>query len=312
MYTRLNKLPCVFRDAYEGCLLHHVASSDGARLLIDLLPCHSLIQEQQREGFTPLHHAGSKVADFLITRGANVDVKSRSGLTPLFVVNTAPTTLTLLKHGANPSTTNTYNHSPLHLATSHGLWDVVWCLLRGGADSTSRGQDGYTPLQLCNKLLSLPITSDFQQNLRALIKVKKMLEIWDECKIEATTASLLGEAAVNIRFEVFEQRCSAAVHAYICKDPTSGIGNATNLPIELTRIILYQYIGVFTGSRDLMEKTSEFLPRNRLRYRTNLTLQSERPTFTSWMRGLVDPQDYTELCFMGIVICIGVLVARYL
>lgn len=264
------KLPCEIRDGYEGCLLHHVASVDGARLLIDLLPCHELLKHQQREGFTPIHHASSKVSEFLVLRGGvdNINAKSRSGLTPLFVVNNGATARTLLKLGANPNATNTYKHNPLHLATSHGLWDVVWFLLQAGGDATQAGFDGYTPLTLCNKLLcdiigtQRPNTT--QQDIQVLTKVKRMLEIWEQC--EKTTPV---EFSQN-KFQLFEQQCSAAAHASICKDPPTGLSNATNLPIELAQMILYQYVGMFKEADDLIERNDKlFVPRNRWRYKIN-------------------------------------------
>jgi hypothetical protein len=264
--------PHSMMDGYESCLLHHVASKDGARILVDLLPCEDLVRHEQREGFTPLHHASSQVAEFLLKRGADANVKTRSGLTPLFVADTAAAAHVLLKHGGNPSATNTYLHNPLHLATSHGLWDVVWLLIRAGGDVTQRGVDGTTPLDLCCTLLK-HLPNDTSKNIKALAKVKRMLEIWDECGEleEVKNASSNGSAHSfhQKRFAMFEQRCSNAAQASISKNPALSLSNATNLPIELTSMILVQYVGIFIDANGLKDDAAVFVPRNRMRYRNN-------------------------------------------
>eukprot|EP00615_Pteridomonas_danica_P012524 CAMPEP_0114359240 /NCGR_PEP_ID=MMETSP0101-20121206/22862_1 /TAXON_ID=38822 ORGANISM="Pteridomonas danica, Strain PT" /NCGR_SAMPLE_ID=MMETSP0101 /ASSEMBLY_ACC=CAM_ASM_000211 /LENGTH=337 /DNA_ID=CAMNT_0001502671 /DNA_START=134 /DNA_END=1144 /DNA_ORIENTATION=+ len=181
--SKLGIMPSMIRDQFEGTLLHHIASESGGRLLIDLLPCSNLLTIKQREGFSPLHHACPDVIRFLVKHNIDVNIKTQSGLTPLSVVDTASSALCLLKLGASPHIINSYKHNALHLATSHGLWDVVYFLLRAGTDANQQGYDRLNPLALCKALQTLQNTSNSSnssKNEYELNKVQKMLELWDE------------------------------------------------------------------------------------------------------------------------------------
>jgi hypothetical protein len=255
------QLPYHMRDIRECTLLHHATSVDAARLLVELLPCTSLINAKQQDGFRPIHHASAVLANFLVSKGADVNARSRSGFTPLFIVDSAHTTLNLLRLGADPLISNTYyRHNPLHFTASHGLWSVVWCLLRAGADASLCGKDGYTPLGLCKVLAEKPLPSDTEAEIKALAKVKRMLEIWDECGEveEVKNASSNGSASLHQkRFAMFEQRCSNAAQASISKNPALSLSNATNLPIELTSVILNDYVNVFMDDYVLKDDNEE-------------------------------------------------------
>ncbi len=89
--------------------------------------------------------------DVLIESGADIELKSHSGFTPLGTAaanGKAKSSLALLRHGASIGAQAFNGDTPMHLACmfkSEGLEVVVDMLLRWGADETAVAKDGKTP-----------------------------------------------------------------------------------------------------------------------------------------------------------------------
>jgi len=305
--------PHEWRDRKDGSLLHHAASARAVRLLVDLVPGFGapppplsdfggggdgltplsslldsgqsgelgkgLVGHRQREGYSPLHFATTAAqARALVARGAPVRSVTNGGLTCLFSCRTAPLARCLLALGADPLAESLYQHTALHLAASHGLWEVVWVLLEGGSDALAKGLDGHTPLTLVERILAgVPRTTanpssnqgggggggeeaaavvSLPSNRNDLVKTAKILSLWVTLLDgEAQRASKTGRHRL---FRKLETAVSAATHAFIARDPVVSLADCTGFPLELATLILGRYVGVFSGPRDLMDDDDDY------------------------------------------------------
>jgi len=92
--------------------------------------------------------------EFLLTRGANPNLKDDMGWTMLqraAVMNRVDLIEILLKHGANIDATTTSRMSPLMYAAQRGSCEAVEFLLRRGADPNIVSDLGKTAYTLCAK-----------------------------------------------------------------------------------------------------------------------------------------------------------------
>jgi len=123
------------------------AGAEHVEALIKANP--NLVNGQDSRGRTPLDDAALKgsleVAQFLVARGARVNIKDNDGWTPLHyaVRDNANIVALLLAHGADASARDKDGWTPLHYA---GNKDVTALLIGKGADVNHRDDDGNTPL----------------------------------------------------------------------------------------------------------------------------------------------------------------------
>ena len=87
----------------------------------------------------------------LVSHGAPIDARSKTGWTPLrAVANTGSLELVqyLAEHGADDNAKNENGWTPLMWATLKGFSEIVRYLAERGADKDARGEDGNPPLHL--------------------------------------------------------------------------------------------------------------------------------------------------------------------
>jgi len=106
---------------------------------------------------TAVHQAStavhSEIGRGLLSRGADVDARDRSGWTPLYwAANRRNLELArvLLEHGARVDVPSDSGRTPLITASSKGQIEIVRLLLEYGADPQARDNDGETPSQVAN------------------------------------------------------------------------------------------------------------------------------------------------------------------
>ena len=127
--SQLNKTALDFA-AYRGHM-------EIARLLVQR---GANVNAKDKTKVTPLHSAAlagqEAMAEFLISKGANIDARAGLGDTPLAVAclrGHEAVADVLLRAGADANLPNNTGKSPLHLAAAKGHVEIIRQLLAGGA-----------------------------------------------------------------------------------------------------------------------------------------------------------------------------------
>ena len=99
---------------------------------------------------TPLHRAlNHHTALFLIQKGANLNSKDRTGLSPLHDHAGFPDLSMiqiLISNEADVNQKDDYNNTALHIASLHGYNKIIDYLISQGAEVNSKDDEGKTPL----------------------------------------------------------------------------------------------------------------------------------------------------------------------
>lgn len=143
----------VFRG--EAAIIEYARTGNVAKLrrlvTADNVNCHDTTGRQS----TALHVAAGynhlEVVQLLIERGASINATDKGGLMPLH--NAASyghidVALLLLAHGAQVDATDLWRYTPLHEAASKGRTQMCALLLQHGANPRLQTADGKTPIDL--------------------------------------------------------------------------------------------------------------------------------------------------------------------
>jgi ankyrin repeat protein len=133
-------------------------SGPGAALVNTASP----ILKEGDECYTPLHFSamlGSSVCTWVLLKaGADAMLRTTSGKTPLFIAvqnEYVSVVEELLKDAGGVASINMPGTreriTPLHVAASFGLWEIVQLLLEHGADPMRCLADGSTARQLASR-----------------------------------------------------------------------------------------------------------------------------------------------------------------
>ena len=123
------------------------------------------IKHYMNEGDTALHMAAAanqtRIAEALISRGANVRARNRRGAEPLhYAVDGGPGSpvwnpdeqtkiiAMLIRAGADPNAVDKSGVAPLHRAVRNRCAAAVRALIEGGADPRASNRKGSTPILL--------------------------------------------------------------------------------------------------------------------------------------------------------------------
>ena len=149
-----------FQDAdaplpnYKGGLrpLHIASAYDNRNLVSHLISKGANVNVKSPDGVTPLHLAAGKnaamSAEVLLNNGADVDADARingiGGITPLQVAAATDgdkVAALLIKNGANVNAIAVGDGGPLHAAARHNSRKVAGLLISEGADIDAQGGD---------------------------------------------------------------------------------------------------------------------------------------------------------------------------
>ncbi|KAJ4042661.1 hypothetical protein NW763_011479 [Fusarium oxysporum] len=100
-----------------------------------------------------LRHKWVNMAKLLVTE-AIPNPKDVLGRSPMFLACSTGMTEVVdkcLQFGVDPTVADTWGRTPLHLAASFGSEDVIKTLIKHGADLTAQDEDGFTPLHLASR-----------------------------------------------------------------------------------------------------------------------------------------------------------------
>ena len=97
-------------------------------------------------------HAGNvKVVEVLVTMGADVNLKDKSGFTPLHFAGDAEIVELLVHSGANLDAKDEHGITPLHCATYHGNIEAAKALVLKGANIHAKGSNGKSLISWAKK-----------------------------------------------------------------------------------------------------------------------------------------------------------------
>jgi len=137
---------CFSRDAqyFKGKIYYN---DWRASLLLAFNP--NLVRYRYSDGSTPLHLVESKkMAELLISRGANVNAKDKRGYTPLHYGKSIEIVKFLVANGADINAKSDDGMTPLHTLRDY---ESIEFLLSVGADVNATNKEGKTPLQFANR-----------------------------------------------------------------------------------------------------------------------------------------------------------------
>lgn len=111
-----------------------------------------LLNIKDENGCTPLHIAVQDgfvdIAEYLISKGADVNEKDAHGYTCLHLVKSLEMAELLISKGAEVDVKEDYGLTPLHNAVLEGYDEIVVFLLSKGADINAVENKGFTPLKM--------------------------------------------------------------------------------------------------------------------------------------------------------------------
>ncbi|MCX5644112.1 MAG: ankyrin repeat domain-containing protein [Phycisphaerae bacterium] len=144
------------KDGIGRTALHWAVFADTTEVADFLITKGADVNAKANGGIRPLDLAihSQHMVEFLISRGADVNSKGDSGWTALrLACNNGWSDLVelLIGKGADVNTRDKGGMTPLHGAAGRGRTDIVMLLLKNGADATAKDNQGNTPLSMAEK-----------------------------------------------------------------------------------------------------------------------------------------------------------------
>lgn len=167
---------------------------------------------------TPLHATVNReIAEMLVARGANVDVRDRSGFSPLHVAAAdgyVSIAELLLENGADADAKDNNGRTPLHEAATGGHFEVAELLFSRGASVDPRDDAmGWTPLHLAAQ-------HEYEHILMLLIAKGADINAWDESGYTALHMAAMGESK-SVAEGLLKSKCLTGIknhHGQTAKD----------------------------------------------------------------------------------------------
>jgi ankyrin repeat protein len=143
----------------------HLSSGHGHVDIPKALPEFDM--EVDASSWSPLHLASQEghleVVRLLLTRGANLNVKTEDWHTPLFLASNngrLEVVQILLENGADLDGSDLLKKTPLHGASENGHFEVILSLLDRGANVNAKDAHFWTPLHTASKTGNLKVARE--------------------------------------------------------------------------------------------------------------------------------------------------------
>jgi len=237
--------------------LHQAVEAGDAERIQSLISSGADINAKDRSGRTPLHQAISRghanVAELLIAKGGDVNAKTWSGNTPLHYAADGRENMTelLLANGANINAKNKDGGTPLHTATLRGNKDVAELLIANGADINAKDKDGRTPLFYAAR--------HGYYNVVELLVAKGAIATAtakeDQPPEEHAVAAVVAAAQPNVRTLV---QGNSAFAFDLCQKICSSEGNLFFSPYSISTALAMTYAGARGNTEKQMAETLRF------------------------------------------------------
>jgi ankyrin repeat protein len=142
----------------QGVQILDVGLRNANRRLADCLLSHGAnANARDEDGATPLHHAARNgdeaIAELLLAHGSQINAADDEGTTPLHEAARVSNGMValLLSHGAAVGAANRRGNTPLHDAVLRGHREIAELLLAHNADANAKNNGGRTPLDEANR-----------------------------------------------------------------------------------------------------------------------------------------------------------------
>lgn len=183
------------QDDVRGCaLLYWAISVNHENCVRRLVSIGANVNLKSRNGLTPLHSAcmNGCSLEFLIRSGANVNERDANGDTPLHYAsfnNSVENIRILVSNGARLGEKNIRGETPLHIACNSYHLEAVESLVRYGANINEQDNNGMTPLHIAAENSSLEI-------------MKFLIGSSADCTIKSGKRKYLDLVEVDLRDEI--------------------------------------------------------------------------------------------------------------
>lgn len=167
---------------YHKFLLNYVAEYGYTEIVTLLLNRGANINIKSKDGYTPLHYAamyGHKdILEILLVNKANVNEENYSHQMPLHLAasqSNKEIVEILLKYGANINVQDFYKNTPLHWATIDRHKEIVKYLLDHGANWSLKNRDNEIPKDQALRKLSPAMIENFPDKYKEYQEIVEIL-----------------------------------------------------------------------------------------------------------------------------------------
>ncbi|MBW4521183.1 MAG: ankyrin repeat domain-containing protein [Scytolyngbya sp. HA4215-MV1] len=161
-FTPLDRV--IFRVNDSACMSISLPINQEAQESNQLKACYQKYPQEYQS-----YQEDKRLAELLISKGADVNAKDTEGKTPLHKVNSKEVAVLLIARGANVNARDNLGNTPLHGVKSK---EIAALLIAKGANVNARDSQGFTPLDnaisrvndsACMSI-SLPINQEAQES----------------------------------------------------------------------------------------------------------------------------------------------------